>query len=44
LADKGKVRWKVGGREKKEKWERGCRGGERRKAEQKYMAWRNHKL
>jgi hypothetical protein len=41
---KGRVEQKV--REKKEKMEEGreCRGGGRRIAEQKHMAWRNRKF
>ena len=42
---KGKVEKKVRGREEGENERgRGCRGGGRRKAEQKHMAWRNHKF
>jgi hypothetical protein len=43
---KGKVKQKVREREEGENGRgRGCRGGgKRRKAEQKHMAWRNHKF
>ena len=43
---KGKVEQKVGERRRR-KWKMGRgyrRGGRRRKAEQKHMAWRNHKF
>jgi hypothetical protein len=41
---KGKVEQKVGEREGENGRGRGCRGGGRKKAEQKLMAWRNHKF
>jgi hypothetical protein len=40
---KGKVEQKVGERGENGRG-RGCRGGRRRKAEQKHMAWRNCKF
>ena len=44
---KGKVERKEGGEwgeEGENGRERGCRGGGRRKAEQKHIAWRNRKF
>jgi hypothetical protein len=41
---KGKVKPKVGRGEGGNGRGRGCRGGGRRKAEQKHVAWRNRKF
>jgi hypothetical protein len=41
---KGKVEQKMGREEGENERGRRCRGGGRRKAEQKHMAWRNRKF